>query len=732
MAVAYPILNTKTLTYDNTETFRTDIEQVLIKKLVALGINIDSIHNREIRIETVFYQVYWYNRLKNNPQEQRLIFESFIGYLYIDKARAYTSADFDIIFLDQQILQGSKFYVENRLKPIKTVDLIITKIGDEDTSPEILCLKRDFYPIGLALPGGFVLDTDGDNLYGIRAEMHAALRVLSTKIFKNSAFKVIKSTNSRGRDVYSVQDQHSKVKISIEPLDEKGFVFRENIKVVLRPSDPRHIVDTIAFKCTLEGDFQYDKTMEWCSKSDLMDINSDSYALVFNHHRELVNQVTAQSNLDKELRYEESQFIKHIIEQPLTSYESYQKRFQDNQNNPNTPFPELFPVISKLINKMYSPEINLVCKFNSTLSAIRDKTTISLRHVSLKNRVFCPYLPTIKAIFEAIAFFDIYTREQRGFYAKIDKENIHEHNPKELTHSSYHMYRYKYRMDDLLSKIPNEIIIPTFESFTATELMRVRCVPIRFVGLSTDFLYVDEFEQSPEEFLMHDINHNWRMMNEDCRIIKQHRLTPLQLARESYLFSQKCLDELKFKTTDTPDIIEYKKIKIVILFEIVHEDARPFLSDTIGEYIQLKEGGSVPFEVPRIDPVTNYMDMVDTLDTGISTLSYVRNKLQHGFYDQIDNQISDLVAPHYRTAVHIALAAYQMLIDYRAKPNPVADLDEKGYVSLDWLLKRVCAAGPENIHNTDFVDTQVYEYGDGVAKLNPKRYQMLTSKELGE
>src|SRR3989338_6064877 len=97
-----------------------------------------------------------------------------------------------------------------------------------------------------------------------------------------------------------------------------------------------------------------------------------------------------------------------------------------------------------------------------------------------------------------------------------------------------------------------------------------------------------------------------------------------------------------------------KKLKKIILFEIVHEDARPFLREVIRKYVQVKEGGAVPFEVPRIDPKTGYMDVVDTLDTGISTLSYVRNKLQHGFYDHIDPQLPQIVGPKFRTAEWIA------------------------------------------------------------------------------
>jgi hypothetical protein len=706
--------------YDETQI---KIHKSLTKKLVFCGIKNSDIDAKIIRLQTVIYQIYWYNRLKNNPQEQQVIFDSFVNYLFMDETSKFKPENFESIFGDKVLENNAKFYVENYLKSIKTVDLVLTD-STQSQSTKILCLKRNFYPFGLALPGGIVLDTDEDNPYHIKKELYTALKVISTKIFGNSKINIIKSLNSRGVDIYSVKDEKSAAKITIEPLDEKGFVFRENIKLVLRPSDPRHIVDTIAFKCTLEGELRTLDSLQWYSKSELMDTKGDKDTLAFNHHRELINQVTAQSDLDKELAYDETSFIKNIIANPLDSYNTLRARFIKNGNNVNTPVPELFPVVSQLLSKMYSDKTNSICSANSTLAGIRDKATISLRHVSLKHRVFCPYLPTIRAIFEAIAFFDVSAREQRGFYSKLNKQKIHEHNPAELAHSSYHMYRYKYRMDDILSKIPNEIIIPTFESFTAPELMLVRCVPIRFIGLSTDFLYVDEFEQSPEEFLMHDINHNWRMMEEDQKTKKNLNLSPTQLAESSYIFSKQCIDDLKFKITDTPREIEFKKIKLIILFEIVHEDARPFIPSLINQYIQLKEGESVAFEVPRIDPVTGYMDMVDTLDTGISTLSYVRNKLQYGFYDQIDNQSSDLVEPSYRTAENIATAAYQMLEDYKAIPNPLAEKDERGNASYDWLLKRTCAVGPDNIHNTEFIDPSVENHGDGATKLNPKRYQI--------
>ena len=248
-------------------------------------------------------------------------------------------------------------------------------------------------------------------------------------------------------------------------------------------------------------------------------------------------------------------------------------------------------------------------------------------------------------------------------------------------------------------------------------------MPIRFVGLSTEFLYVDEFEQSPEEFFMHDFNHSWRMAMEDRACLEKYGKTSEELLEESNQFIQEYLDHIKLRTSDTEEQREIKKLKKIILFEIVHEDARPFLREVICDHIQQMEGGSVPFEVPRIDPATNYMDVVDTLDTGISTLSYVRNKLQYGFYDHVEAQSPQIVGLKYRTAVWITKAAQEMLIELDARPSQYAELDKQGHVSYQWLLRRTCSVGPDNIHQAERVDPSLQEFGDGAERLNPKRYQ---------
>jgi hypothetical protein len=339
-----------------------------------------------------------------------------------------------------------------------------------------------------------------------------------------------------------------------------------------------------------------------------------------------------------------------------------------------------------------------------------------LRHVSLKNRVFCPYLPTVNAIFDAVAFFDVVARHKKDFYNDLSTSEIIEHNPKEKANASYHMYKYQYRMNELLSKIPDEIIIPTFTNTSATDLMKVRGVPIRFVGLATDFLYVDEFEQSPEEFLMHDGNHSYRMMIEDEKYMAENNLSREELTARQNAFIQDYLPRIKISQDDSEIEKELKKIKKIILFEVCHEDAKPLLPEVVLSALLRKEGGETRFELPIIDEKTHYLDIVDVLDTEISTLSYVRNKLQCGFYDKVDKQNTHIVSPQYRKSDFIAQAAMDMIHELAIM------LDKKVDVDYEYILKRVCSVGPNNIYDASIEDENLKKYSDGAQFLNPKRY----------
>lgn len=688
---------------------------------VDSGLDSNKINDGDIRLQSILYMVYWFHRLRNNQEEQQRVRQSLVEY--IGQATPNAENFSDSLFQNEQLTEKSKIYVENLLVPVKTIDLVVFRSdSNEEINKEVLCIQRDYYPLGLALPGGIVKDEDEDNALGLLAHQFAALRVAGEKILGLAGGATYsQEKDDGGRTYFLVRGENSTPVVRIHAEDEGGYRFSENIKSVLRPSDPRHIVDTVGFKCEIEGEPV--GHFVWRDKQAIMSSQEISGGFAFGHHREIVAFITSQTSVDKEREMKERDFVRSLIKDPLESYRKLKTRFDQAGSSPEVSFPELFPVVDRLLADIFREDINELCAKVPVLAGVRDKAVISLRHVCLKNRTFCPYHSTLRAIAEAVAFFDLVARQKKGFYDDLPKDKIIEHNPASTPHASYHMYRYKYRYDQFINMVPHEIIIPTYEALSATDLMRVRGVPIRFIGISHDFLYVDEFEQSPEEFFMHDCNHSWRMMMEDNDSEKYGK-NKEQMIDESNAFLNDYLAKIKVSSSDNEEQREMKKLKKIILFEIVHEDARPFLKEVVCSFIQTKEGSAVPFEVPRIDAKTGYMDVVDTMDTGISTLSYVRNKLQHGFYDHIDAQLPQIVEPKYRTAQWISRAAYEMLVELEAQPDPSAQLDENGHVSYEWLLQRTCAAGPDNVHGVDQVDPDVEKYGDEVQRLNPKRYQV--------
>lgn len=679
-----------------------------------------AIESGDVRIASVLYMTYWFHRFRDLPAEQKRIEDCLVGYLGGHAAdRAVRCAH---VLRDAQLEQVAREYVTELLLPIRTVDLVV--IGDQGprvVDRQVLCLQRQHYPFGHALPGGIVRDDDETNPLGVPAPLFAALRVAGEKVLRAHAPSYSTEQGPAGRLLYVVGDPARDVAIVIHPDDRHGYRYRENIRTVFRPSDPRHIVDTIGFRCELRG--APPREFTWRSRSEVLSATHPAGGFAFGHHREIVNHVAARTSLEAEQRSEERDFIRSIVDDPVGVYRKLAADFASHARPQLAPRPELFPVVHRLLRQMYAADVNDACRRVPVLAGVRDKATVGLRQVALKNRTFCPYLPTLHAIMAGVAFFDLLARHKRGFYDAMPKDRIVEHDPATTAGAAYHTYRYKYRLDELLQRTPYEIVWPTFEALSATDIMRVRAVPIRFLGLSTDFTYVDEFEQSPEEFMMHDANHSYRMVEEDDRHQKAHGRTRDAYIDESARFSREYLDRIRVRKEDSERERELKKLKKIILFEIVHEDARPFLRDVVCRHVQQQEGGAVPFEVPHVDAETGYMDIVDTVDVGISTLSYVRNKLQHGFYDHADALVPQIVAPAYRTAEWIARAAYELLVELDATPAAHAELDDSGRVSLAWLLKRACSVGPDNRHEAVIEDPTLARHPDEAQRLNPKKYQ---------
>jgi hypothetical protein len=232
--------------------------------------------------------------------------------------------------------------------------------------------------------------------------------------------------------------------------------------------------------------------------------------------------------------------------------------------------------------------------------------------------------------------------------------------------------------------------------------MKVRGIPMRFIGLSNEFLYVDEFWQSPLEFLGHDGDHSVRMAYEDEKYCKENNISREEFIETSIEFSQSYLQEIKIQKTDTKEQKEIKKLKKLILFEVTHEDSKPFMRDVIIHALHTEEGADIHRENIITDPQTGYMTREKSIEAqgGISPLAFLLHKLQHGFFDQTDSQIVQIVSPEYRTAEYIAQAATSML----------DELNPKNTTTYEWLLQRVCSKSPYKTHNKEYQDPAIQKY----------------------
>jgi hypothetical protein len=88
----------------NFDPTQVKIHDYLTSKLVELGISKSDIEDKTIRLQTILYQIYWYDRLKNNPQEQQTVFDSFVNYLFLDNPTNIERSDLNTFFDDQVII----------------------------------------------------------------------------------------------------------------------------------------------------------------------------------------------------------------------------------------------------------------------------------------------------------------------------------------------------------------------------------------------------------------------------------------------------------------------------------------------------------------------------------------------------------------------------------------------------------------------------------------------------
>lgn len=162
---------------------------------------------------------------------------------------------------------------------------------------------------------------------------------------------------------YYVENSDQTVRLKLYHSDLRGYAYKDKLSNMIEPSDPRHMVNTQGFQLHLEGILE-NPDLHWVKKEDIMNPQKQNGGFAFNHHRNIVAHLSARNSLEAERSASHHAFMRNIVDSPIEAYTDLKERFKNNNNSPETSFPELLPVIDQIMEKMYSPEVNEICENN--------------------------------------------------------------------------------------------------------------------------------------------------------------------------------------------------------------------------------------------------------------------------------------------------------------------------------------------------------------------------------
>lgn len=629
--------------------------------------------------ESILYMVYWFHRLRD-PMRKTSIEDGISKYLQVDRESAGVKA----LLSDPELKFKAKDRIDQGVMVRKTVDILVMR--DSKNGREFLTLDRSVFPEGIALPGALLRDEDEQNDAGIPSNIFAALRVTGNKVFGSLELE-FGISEADDRKYYFVRTKAGEeARIYMDRTISHGY--RDHLKEIAFPSDPRHIVDTVGFLVEISDTEEING--RWLPASVITTPNAKDGSFAFGHHKQIAASILAK-NFSKTLGVSHHEWIRDLVKNPVDVYADLRKRFALNQGNVDTSVPELLPVIDYVRSQMMLPAMDEKCSSNAALALMRDQLVYKLHHVTIQNGAMCPYAATLRILFEAVGFFDVACRIEKNLSIHFQK-------------------KYWYRYEELMCRIPEVIIIPTFDNISATDLMKIRGTPLYFIGVSPDPVYVDEFWQSPLEFLIHDINHAWKMMDMDDKFLQKHpEVNRHELMEKSNNFIREYFPNIAIQKIDTEEQRELKKLKKIILFEVAHEDARPLLPNIVSEALLEDEGYEFPDNVVRYDDSESQAYLEKRTIPGITALSYIRHKLQHGFFDQTDSQNIQIVSPKYRSVEWIVKATEELLVEMGAIISPA--IQAEGLT--EYLTRQACSRGPTILHSPENLDVAIGQYGDG-------------------
>ena len=278
------------------------------------------------------------------------------------------------------------------------------------------------------------------------------------------------------------------------------------------------------------------------------------------------------------------------------------------------------------INKCPKPDIDLVDPKYYTNPEIARPCSNNVYQTPYNGAIF-PYAYCIRVLVRIIHIIDMI-----NLYM-LSKE-MEESKKIEFYKSSYaYIYfrnRYEYYLDYLLSEAPNVFILPILQSVGATTLLNIRGSKIQICGVIFEKTFVDEDYQSPGNFFWHDINHARRIYQNNIWYATNNKMNLETLYTKMKEDVNKLLPIKKW----IGDNYKWSSIIKILLFEIVHEDALPFLLDELLRDIIYEVGECYPYERTKevIDKPFQRKN-IRFYEQGATTMATLYNKIRHKFFE---------------------------------------------------------------------------------------------------
>jgi hypothetical protein len=372
--------------------------------------------------------------------------------------------------------------------------------------------------------------------------------------------------------------------------------------------------------------------------------------------------------------------VKDIIENPYDKYLNLRERLQ--KYGADADFPEFEGVIGYLTKTLFQNE-SIVTFFNKPeYSVLIEQLVNKLISIQIDGRFNYPYRATIYCIESMLELIDLYYRNTITYdKSKQINENIGPY---------YHIFRYRSYMitfTDSEFGIPNNIIFPTIANIGAVDLIKIRCVPILFMGVINEPIYIDQYLNSPLDFWAHDIQHSKRQIQETLRyydnFIKHNQyfqrrtLFDIRTELDFYKYMEQytkdtILPIIKINRLDTKEERALKAIKKLIIFEVVHEKAWPITEKSLCRNIPLRYD-EFPVENIKLNEETNKISTFHYLFADPTTIGNVIGKIRSGFYDLTSDPKSYIVPKDFRTSQNVSKASLELLHEINCSKIPSFD-----------------------------------------------------------